>query len=116
MRCESLSSCARGLDLSELETVRSPEYNAAVGGAPNSQHIYFRALDLDLLDKSAANKKRLARAVLELWNSPLSTEQKIGIGAYPSDLKYGAKRIHIDTGWRRRTWSDLGKLEEYADG
>lgn len=45
-RLERLRAAAGGRPLRIVSGYRSPSYNARVGGAPNSQHMYDRAADI----------------------------------------------------------------------
>ncbi len=47
-RLERLRSVAGGRPLRIVSGYRSPAYNRAVGGAPNSQHMFGRAADIPL--------------------------------------------------------------------
>ncbi len=82
---------------------RPNPYNKQVGGARNSMHLHFRALDLDLPDghKSREDQERLYRAAGELYLT-LGRDWKIGLGLY---RYHRGTRVHIDTGYRRRSWS-----------
>lgn len=81
---------AVGLPLVVLSAYRTPAHNRAIGGAPSSQHVHGRALDL-LPPKGwdAAQLAAVARDVPEIR----------GLGLYPSF-------VHIDVREtdRRVTW------------
>ena len=81
---------------------RPAAVNKRAGGARRSQHVQFRALDLDLpLDKRDPHKRlRFHEAAVSLWLD-LGEEYAIGLGLYSP---HGGTRIHIDTGFRRRSW------------
>lgn len=65
---------------------RSPEHNAAVGGAKNSQHLHGRAFDIALRGFTGPTIERMARE-----------HGFRGIGRYNTF-------IHIDTRERGATW------------
>lgn len=75
---------------------RPPDYNAAVGGAPNSAHIYFAALDLDPLSED--------RAAVALLSAQRYREGgNMGLGIYGAE---NPSRTHVDFGRGRRRWED----------
>jgi hypothetical protein len=82
--------------------------NRKAGGARNSQHIHFRALDLDLPkgQHSSGNRKRFYEAAVSLWLT-LGDEYQIGCGLYSPR---GGSRVHIDTGYKKRRWE-----KQYVD-
>lgn len=67
---------------------RPPAINEAVGGVPNSQHLYGKAVDVQVPGYSG---RRVANALMLWWNG--------GIGIYSSipDI------VHLDIG-PKRTW------------
>jgi hypothetical protein len=67
---------------------RPPDVNAAVGGVPNSQHLYGRAVDVQV---SGYSGRRVANAVMLWWPG--------GVGIY-SNLP---DVVHLDIG-PKRTW------------
>lgn len=83
---------------------RPEPYNSQVGGARRSQHLYFRALDLDLpaSHSGRAEQEALYRITCELWLDEEWAGAKLGIGLY---RPWRGTRVHIDTGYRRRYWS-----------
>jgi len=108
---------AMGVPLT-LRCYRPPDYNRAVKGASRSLHQWFGALDVYAPVDERQRLAHLAAAVYlagdGVWRRPalamreeieaVSTDlQTLGLGIYgfpwPSN-------IHIDTGWRRRTWDD----------
>ena len=62
---------------------RSPGYNARVGGAPNSTHVNFNALDVRFMNGSPQDWATYVRSVLglKLW---------VSVGEYPTF-------VHLDT-------------------
>ncbi len=78
--------------------------NKRAGGARNSQHIYYRALDLDL-PRSLAGLRQyqstLYAAVATVFLR--HPNMKIGFGIY---RRNAGNRVHIDAGgrWRRAAW------------
>ncbi len=80
---------------------RPTDYNSAVGGATNSQHLHNRAVDLDLPTGYTDTEHRVAfaDAVGRLWHEYSGT-LKMGMGVYEDN----PRRIHIDTGYRARFW------------
>lgn len=85
---------------------RPTDYNKAVGGAKNSQHIYFRAADFDLFGEhdTQHNRRRLYEAAVELHLTDRAKFLKMGLGLYS---RHGGRRVHIDTGHRYRYWGGL---------
>ena len=93
-----------GFPLSIKNGYRSPEYNAAVEGAPNSAHIRGAAIDVEPVSVygTSENDRRLAVEAAKMWLT------------YPEDLAgfayYGGGRVHLDVfhqgGVGRRTWAD----------
>lgn len=82
---------------------RPKDLNKRVGGARNSQHIHFRALDIDLpADRqSSTHREALYRAAAELYLD-IGARKKMGFGIY---RPHGGSRVHIDCGWKQRCWS-----------
>ena len=82
---------------------RSPEYNAAVEGAPNSAHIRGAAVDIEPLSVygTSQNNRRLAIEAAKLWLTNPST--------LAGFADYGGGRVHLDVfhpgGSGRRTWA-----------
>lgn len=68
---------------------RPADYNRAVDGGKNSQHIPFRAVDLNTSDD-----QRLRELACDLW----LTHPTMGLGMYGG-------HIHVDTGHRHRYWT-----------
>jgi hypothetical protein len=74
---------------------RSPPYNAAIGGAKNSQHMKFNAIDFVVL-KSGTGPEDWA-AVLRQWRD--AGEFKGGLHAYVQD-----GFVHVDTRGKNADW------------
>ncbi len=79
---------------------RPADYNKSVGGAKDSQHIYFRALDLDLPEKAKERRRDLFEEAARLFVT-YGRGLKIGLGFY---APHSSNRVHIDAGFRMRTW------------
>lgn len=81
---------------------RPRDYNKVVGGSRSSQHIQFRALDLDLprSRKSVSMQENLYEAAAELYLTK-GKKLKMGLGLYRHNR---GSRIHIDTGHSYRHW------------
>jgi hypothetical protein len=90
---------------------RDPQYNAAVGGAPKSRHMWMDALDLHPIKATRADKERLAHLAANLWREHPGIP--MGLGIYPAKGgKYGySSHVHVDTGGRR-TW---GMAKQYIE-
>ena len=80
-------------------TFRTKEHNAAVGGSPNSLHLYFNAIDFSVKGFTAANYNHLVYRInarsyvtsIEFQGeNRIITPNIMGIGLYPNF-------IHIDT-------------------
>ena len=82
---------------------RPDPYNRQVGGARRSQHLFFRAIDLDLPNRkrSHENESTFYSSAAELWISH-GRELSLGLGLY---RPWRGSRVHLDTGYRRRHWS-----------
>ena len=95
-----------------LNGYRPTAYNAEVGGAKNSQHLYCRAMDLGLpreLAKGEVHQETLYREAITLF-CELGAEFKIGLGLYHSRR---GTRIHIDVGHKCRFW-ERGHVKKLA--
>jgi uncharacterized protein YcbK (DUF882 family) len=87
--------------LKVLSGYRSPEHNAAEGGAKDSQHVPGKASDVTTPDLTPA---QVQEAALEL-----QAEGEIGgVGTYPGFT-------HVDWG-PKRTWTYADKLAAQAAG
>lgn len=87
-----------------LRGYRPPDYNAAVGGASNSRHIYFEGVDIYLVgpENTSQNRRKLALEAARIYlQAPSSL--RMGFGAYG---KPSPSNIHVDTGWKKRTWRE----------
>lgn len=83
---------------------RPRDYNKAVGGSMFSQHIQFRALDLDLSKwrgiEGIVLQETFYETACEIFLSR-GKELKMGLGLYRHNR---GTRIHIDTGYSYRHW------------
>jgi len=80
-----------------LRAYRPPDYDRAVAGGGTSLHTYFAAIDIRHPDR-----RRLARTAARLvLDRP---DESIGFGVYGAGPSGSPSNIHLDTGWRRRTW------------
>lgn len=92
-----------GVPLSIGNGYRPPAINKAAGGARRSEHLYFRALDLDLVSddrKSREVQEAFYRVAAETYLSH-GRELRMGLGLYRA---WRGTRVHIDCGgprWRR---------------
>jgi len=83
---------------------RPRSYNAEAGGAQNSQHIDFRAMDIDLQGPQAAGAGA-QRALYEVSARLFCTYGRaleMGLGFYAPTR---GTRVHIDTGFKCRHWN-----------
>lgn len=83
-----------GKPIRVLSWYRSPARNTAVGGAKNSQHLYGRAVDIDMSNLSQDEVVTAAEQVPAFRNG--------GVGAYP------AGGVHLDNRGYRARWSTWG--------
>ena len=80
-----------------LRAYRPPDYDRAVAGGGTSLHTYFAAIDIRHPDR-----RRLASTAARLvLDRP---DESIGFGVYGAGPSGSPSNIHLDTGWRRRTW------------
>ncbi len=81
---------------------RPEPYNSRVGGARRSQHLFFRALDLDLprSHKSESNQRDFYEVAGRIFLD-IGRTAKMGLGLY---RLHRGTRVHVDTGYRRRHW------------
>ncbi len=83
---------------------RPRRYNKAIGGARNSQHMYFRALYLSLDAEQAADEaqqRRLYEVAARLF-ATYGGDLKMGLGFYTPQK---GTRVSIDTGFAQRSWN-----------
>jgi uncharacterized protein YcbK (DUF882 family) len=76
-----------------LSSYRSPAYNKAVGGAAQSQHLDFNALDITF---DGVSPQQVYDRLIEWRKAGQFTG---GLGLYPS-----SRFVHIDTRGRNSTW------------
>ncbi len=83
-----------------LSGYRCPAYNSLIGGAEDSQHQYFRALDLQPVTARTDDYAEWVAHCERVVGKLRDRGQIIGLGTY-------ATFCHIDTGHysRNRTWS-----------
>jgi hypothetical protein len=81
---------------------RPEPFNSRVGGAKNSQHLHFRALDLDLprSHRSPELQEEFYRVAAEIYLEH-GAALKMGLGLYRA---WKGTRVHVDAGYRRRHW------------
>jgi lysozyme len=75
-----------------LSVYRSPQYNKKIGGATQSQHMKFTAIDFQV--KANSSPAQWAGVLRQMRQSGLF---KGGIGVYPSF-------VHVDTRGVDRDW------------
>lgn len=118
LRVYELLRASMGVPLA-LRGYRPPDYNRAVGGASQSVHMWYGALDVyapvdhrTTLAETAASIylaakdgvwRGAARAMREDIEAIGSDIETLGLGIY--GFPY-ASNIHIDTGYRRRVWGE----------
>ena len=73
---------------------RSKEYNQKAGGAKNSHHLYFGAVDL--IPKTQISKNKMNSVLISIWDKQ-GKKYNIGLGLYSK------KRFHLDT-FKYRKW------------
>lgn len=101
--CAKLNELGRraGMILEITSAYRSPEYNASVGGARNSQHVQGRAVDIIWPTSSTEGRQRFLQLAIDVGFN--------GIGTYNSF-------IHVDTRGYKATWGGGGgaPFSQYA--
>lgn len=75
---------------------RTRKYNSAAGGADQSRHLYFDAVDV--VPVTRIPERILKRRLRQFWYEK-GEEFNLGLGLY------GHSRFHIDT-WRYRNWGN----------
>ena len=86
-------------------TYRDPDYNRAVGGAKNSLHLVFNAVDFTIRRESALLKIRDIKTIYKMLDdydkngineggTVLFIKNKLGLGLY---LRGNQSFIHLDT-------------------
>jgi len=78
-----------------LSGYRTKAYNIQVGGAKNSQHLHFRAIDITPADGDISNFKACVARVVSEWRA---AGNAVGMGTYDTF-------VHIDVGYKTRTWA-----------
>lgn len=86
---------------------RPPAYNAAVKGASRSRHMWFEALDLYIPSDLATptRQRALALAAARLYTSR-GAQTQMGLGVYDKDGNGIPSNIHVDAGFRHRSWRE----------
>ncbi len=77
------------------------------GGARYSQHKRNAALDLDLFPSDYDLTRDYYEAAVRLW-CEYGRDLKMGLGLYCSSNRRDGIRVHIDTGYRCRSWQISG--------
>ena len=80
-----------GASITINSTYRSPEYNRAIGGAPSSLHMAFKAIDFTC---AKGTPKQWAEELTKMRNSG---DFRGGIGVYPTF-------VHVDTRGTNADW------------
>jgi hypothetical protein len=80
-------------------------YNTRINGAPASQHMAFKALDLSPVNGELGHFMRVAQFAV---SSLRESMRRVGFGRYDTF-------IHIDTGRTRFTWWDNRSERRKAD-
>ena len=80
-------------------------YNTRINGAPSSQHMAFKALDLSPVNGELGHFMRVAQFAV---SSLRESMRRVGFGRYDTF-------IHIDTGRTRFTWWDNRSERRKAD-
>lgn len=86
-----------------LSGFRPADYNKAVGGAPKSQHVGFRAIDYRPVNEhnNTANRRKLALVSGRIFLANPTRAIGLGLYGYPTP-----SNGHFDTGYIRRTWEE----------
>ncbi len=99
---------AHGQPIAIRNGYRDPSYNAAVGGAKGSRHQDFSAFDLAGQSREAT--REIAMLAAELYDKS-GDLYAMGFGAYGYPTP---SNIHIDSGWKKRTWKDAATYVKQA--
>lgn len=76
-------------------------------GAANSQHKGNAALDIDFYSKKKDELQAWFLLATKFW-CHFGPKLKMGFGLYTGAPKsLGGNRVHVDTGWRGRTWQGV---------
>ena len=79
---------------------RDPDYNEVIHGSSNSQHVYFRALDLSIGDDP--NDYLMLIEVASRWVRQWRVDgYEVGLGIYDDSDAF----VHIDCGFASRMWT-----------
>jgi hypothetical protein len=73
---------------------RTVAYNTAVGGAKNSQHLHFRAMDIAPKAGDIKEFSAVVARVIKRWRAE---GNQVGMGTYNNFC-------HIDVGFKTRSW------------
>lgn len=79
-----------------------------IGGARLSQHKRNAALDIDLLPGDYHLTNAYYETAVRFW-CEYGRDTKMGLGLYCRPGREGGIRVHIDTGYRCRTWQIASK-------
>jgi hypothetical protein len=91
-KCEQLRHALGNRPIGALSYYRSPEHNAAVGGASQSRHMQADACDWDISLINKVGRDRFLGAVYKIWRNG-------GIGIYPGG------NVHTDSRGYLARWS-----------
>jgi uncharacterized protein YcbK (DUF882 family) len=75
-----------------------------IGGAKGSQHRKNRALDLDLLPGNYDLTAVYYEVAVRTWQEWVAQGHETGLGLYCPEGARGGIRVHVDIGYRTRTW------------
>jgi hypothetical protein len=86
-----------------MDGYRYPAFNKATGGAGFSQHIYGKAIDIevgDINNDSIVDEKKDKKIIIELLDKKI-IKKSGGIGLYP-----GTQIVHFDTRGKYARWNE----------